>query len=132
MFSVPSRLFQQSCDDEDAVEDHDGVLRAAVDEHIVISGGEVVGSLFPIQGKPTYRGLCVQHYWVVNCDDVAHATKVSHVCPYTKTAERHNMVSCPQCNNVDSGGGCVGDQGALPGKAASMMVLFGLFPEFFP
>jgi hypothetical protein len=41
------------------------------------------------------------------------------------------MVSSPLHNNVDSGGGHIGDKGALPGKAASMTVLFGLFPEFF-
>jgi hypothetical protein len=131
MFSVPSCLFRQSCDDEDAIKDHDGVLQAAVDEPSVVDGGEVVGSLFPIQGKPTHSGLCIQRYRVVNRDDVAHAAKVSRVCPYTKTEERHNIVSSTLLNNVDSESGCMGNQGALPGKAASMTVIFRLCPEFF-
>ncbi len=59
MFSVPSCLFWQLCDDKDAVEAHYGVLWATVDEPAVIGGVEVVGSLFPIQGKPTHGGLCV-------------------------------------------------------------------------
>jgi hypothetical protein len=131
MFSVISCLFWQSFDDKDTIEDHDGVLWAAVDEPNVIGRGDVVSSLFPIQGKPTHGGLCDLRYRVVNHNNVAHAAEVNHVCPYTKTVERHNMVSSTLRNNVNSGGGCMGNQGALPGKAALMAVLFGLCPEFF-
>ncbi len=41
------------------------------------------------------------------------------------------MVSSPLCNNVDSGGGCVGNKGASPGEAELTTILFGLCPEFF-
>jgi hypothetical protein len=102
-----------------------------MDEPSVVGRGEVVGSLFPIQGKPTCGGPCIQCYRVGNHNNVAHAAEVSPVCPYTKMAERRNMVSSTLRNNVDSGGGRVGNQGALLGKAALMTVFFGLCPEFF-
>jgi hypothetical protein len=41
------------------------------------------------------------------------------------------MVSSTLCNNVDSGSGCMGNQGASPSKAALMIVLFRFCPDYF-
>ncbi len=103
---------------KDVANYHNGVLWTALDETLIDVGVEVEGSPFPCCDKPLWGRCCTRHDWVMQRNDIPDPAKLVGVVPYTKLQRWNTMMSSTWCIHVECGGGCMGNQGALPSKAA--------------